>query len=80
LIYLFFFGCRLSTAWVTAYILGKPLAGVLATQITLRSIEHGVCPATGMALVAYALSGAVTEDYARLERIAKVGVDLLELR
>jgi hypothetical protein len=70
------------TVWPVAYMLGKRyLAAYISSQVALRSVEHGVCAETGMALVSYVwFSGPITQEYLKLNELAKAGLSMLELR
>ena len=57
------------------------LSGYLSSQAALRSMEHGVCAETGMALVSYVwISGPITGEYIKLNEFAKIGLNMLDLR
>lgn len=68
--------------WVAAYMMGMPyLAGLVCSQTVIRSIDHGVCAETGKGMVIYVMHALVYySDYAFLDQIAKVGLQLLDSR
>jgi hypothetical protein len=73
---------RLSVVWIAAYMMGMPfLAGLVCSQIVIRSIDYGVCAESGKAMVVYVLHGLVFHsDFAFLNKIAKTGLKLLDSR
>ena len=73
---------RLMAAWPATYMLGKRyLSAYLSSQGALRSMQHGVCAETGMALVSYVwFCRPVTNEYVRLNELARVGLSMLDLR
>jgi hypothetical protein len=70
------------TVWPVAYMLGKRfLAAYISSQASLRSMDHGICAETGMALVAYMwFSGPITHEYIKLNELAQVGLSMLDLK
>ena len=70
------------TVWPAAYMLGmRYLSGYVSSQVVLRSMEHGVCAETGMALVTYVwIIGPITGEYIKLNELARVGLSILDIR